>query len=542
MDRLGGARLGWTMALLLTPFVSGGTESAAGQSLPVGDPAESYLRVLQLAGLIDPGSFAVRPLLWVDSRGEEGPAHPWVGRPGLKPVEAAGRLRWSVDDARARLFFNSKLPHGMNDGAVWQGRGLTTAFDTRTFVAWRALSLTLNPLVSHNQNVWFELAPVDIPRQPAYAYPWWRLDYPQRFGAEGRWTFDLGDSRLALDWKAARVSFGNESMWWGPALRNALVMSNNAPGFLHGSVGTNQPVDIGIGDLEGRWIWGGLGQSDYFDPDANPDRFITGIVLTYSPSWLDGLALGMTRVFQQLVPDDGIDTSEYLLVFQGLVKASQVSNESPDGTDERDQLVSLFGRWVFPESGFEAYFEWARNDHAGDLGDLFQEPEHSQAYTLGFQKVTSFAPQRVFAFRGELTHLEAPPTFQLRPRGVYYTHSVVTQGYTHQGQILGAGIGPGSNAQFLGVDLYERWGSAGLFVQRRVHDNDAFWVWADETGATFDQHHVSLDIGLSGSRFLGDFDLGASFTFTRELNRYFFGPDVTNLNLGLTARWRQRAR
>jgi hypothetical protein len=391
----------------------------------------------------------------------------------------------------------------------------------------------------HNQNGAFDLAPVDISGLPQYAYPWRRMDYPQRFGPEAYTTFDLGQSQIAFDWRGGRISFGNENLSWGPGIQNAIVMSANAPGFLHAALSSNRPLDIGIGTLEGQWVWGSLEQSDYFDPSlADVDRFFTGIVVTYSPSFLDGLSLGGTRAFQELVPEGGLDASEYLLVFQGLAKESQVSDATPTGQDERDQLVSVFARWVFPEVGFEGYVEWSRTDHAWDLQDFILEPEHSQGYTLGFQRVTSFNARRAFVLRGELTHLESAPTFQLRPRPTYYEHGAVTQGYTHRGQILGARVGPGGNAQSLGFDWYDGWGSASFFARRQVHDNDAFWVWAENTGASFDQHNVSLDFGADALFFVGEFQLGAGLTFTHEMSRYFFGPNVNNWNGRASARWR----
>ena len=137
-------------------------------------------------------------------------------------------------------------------------------------------------------------------------------------------------------------------------------------------------------------------------------------------------------------------------------------------------------------------------------------------------------------------HLEAPPTFQVRPRGVYYEHSVVTQGYTHEGQILGASVGPGGSGQSIGVDLYAPWGMFGFDARRRVTDNDAYWVWAIENASAFEKHDVSLEIGGRAMVFAADFDLSGSLTATRELNRYFDGPNVWNLNVGLTAHWRPR--
>lgn len=240
------------------------------------------------------------------------------------------------------------------------------------------------------------------------------------------------------------------------------------------------------------------------------------------------------------MPSSGVAFEDYFSVFQGLVKSGQVSAANPTGDDELDQLLSLFARWALVESGFEAYVEWARNDHAWNARDLLLEPEHSQAYTLGFQSVAAVSPERWIVLRGELTHLEAPPTFQLRPRGTYYTHGVVTQGYTHRGQIIGAGIGPGSNMQSLGIAYYAPWGVASMAVARRVRDNDAFWVWAEQNGASFDRHDVSFDLGGDIMLFSGERELGGGVTVSRQLNRYFYGPDAWNVNLSASARWRLR--
>jgi hypothetical protein len=77
-------------------------------------------------------------------------------------------------------------------------------------------------------------------------------------------------------------------------------------------------------------------------------------------------------------------------------------------------------------------------------------------------------------------------------------------------------------------------------LRRAVHDNDAYWIWAEANGAGPYKHNVSLDLGGNALLFVDDFDLEGGVTLTRELNRYFDGPDVWNVNLSLSARWRPR--
>ena len=521
--------------------------SLAAQALDVGDPVEDYLRLLQISGDARLGSFTLRPAV---SRGDqEGlltEGHIWASR-RILPLDAraapAGPARLEPVEARLRMFVNTRHPVAQNDGAVWQGKGLTTALDVGTGFAWRGLRVAIKPTLIHAQNSDFALAPVTVEGMPEYAYPWRRIDLPQRFGPDPTWRIDPGQSEVRLSGFGVTGGFTTRSLWWGPGIRSAIVMSNNAAGVPHAFLGTRGPRDIGIGTLEVSWIWGRLKQSEWFDPAvANDRRFLTGLVVAYSPSFLSGLSLGVTRAFYGAVPEGGLPLSDLFLVIQGVRKEGLVTPDNPTGDDETDQLASLFGRWVLAESGFEVYGEWSRNDHSGSFEDFLLEPEHSQGYTLGLQKAVELSNGNRVALRGELTHLEREATFRLRPNPVYYSHHIVTQGYTHRGEVLGAGIGPGGIQQHVGMDLYAGWGRAGAFLQRRVHDNDAFYAWAAENGASFDRHDVSFDVGAHALAFLGDFDLGASLTFTRELNRYFFGPDVTNLNLGLTARWRQRAR
>ena len=348
---------------------------------------------------------------------------------------------------------------------------------------------------------------MEVVRQPEYAYPWRRIDLPQRFGPDPFWTFDPGQSEVRLDVRGVSASFGTTNLWWGPGIRNAILLSNNAAGFPHASLATDHPVSVGVGSVEAQWIWGRLQQSDWFDDSyEDPGRFITGASVTFSPRGLglDGLNLGVARMFYSSVPEGGVGAGEYFLVFQTPIKNALVTSDNPTGQDERDQLFSAFARWVLPESGFEAYLEWARNDHGANIRDYFLQAEHSQAYSLGFQKATRLSKDRILSFRGELTHLERSSSQQLRPKGTMYAHGI-PPGYTQKGQVLGAFIGPAGNAQFLGIDLYTRWGRVSAYLQRRIRDQDALIdSVVEENDLSFQRVDGAGTVGASLMLFLGD--------------------------------------
>lgn len=524
------------------------------QTLPVGHPLEEYARILELTGAASPGSIFVRPApVWQGLSVPDTMAHPWRAHLAAHPwalPEGDGGARASLDPAGARLFFNSGYPWGGDDGAVWQGKGVTAAFDAGATLEWGPLTVTAHPVILYNQNAEFTLAPVTRTGATRYAYPWNGIDWPQRFGPDAFWTLDPGQSSVRLNLRGVSVAFGTENLWWGPGVQDAILMSDNAGGFPHGTLATAHPVDIGIGKVEAQWVWGRPQASEwadtvsdawYSDNGLTDKRFFTGAVVSFKPRGLEAWTLGAARTFIEMVPSDGLGVGEYLLIFQRARKVDFITEENPTGQDQRDQVFSLFTRWAKPGSNFEVYLEWARNDHFYDLQNLVLEPEHSQGYTLGLRQLVPLANDRILSFQGELIHLEKPSTSRVLDYASYYAHWAVPPGYTQRGQILGAEVGPGGDGQHLGVDLYAPWGKAGFFVQRQVRDNDVYWQqFADSLGACC--HDVLLSAGAHALWFAGGVDLGAAATLTREFNRYYIEDNVAwNLNLAFSIRGHRRA-
>ena len=537
-----GARRGSTVSRLLPTVPALLLAMAAplrAQTVRVGDPLEDYARVLGIMGLAAPESFLIRPLPAVRLfAGIPDTGHPWATPPTNSPG-----LRAEVGEMVVTA--NSEFAWGQNDGALWQGKGFSGLLTGG--VGYRAgiLDVTVAPALVWAQNSDFALAPPPPPAANSpFAYPYHRdtvgvrIDMPQRFGDGGLARLDPGQTQLRLTWKGVLAAAGTNDQWWGPGIRNAIIMSNNAPGIPHALLGTSRPIDIWIGHLEARLEWGRFTESPYFDTvSTNNGRYFTGLVATLQPAPLPGLTLGGSRVFYQYVPRPfGVD--DLLRVFSGVTKQGLATPGNPTGDDSTDQMISLFGRWVLPKSGFEMYAEWARNDHNWDIRDFLLEPEHSQAYTLGFQHARPLSGGRIFRLHGELTHLERSTTAQVRATPPYYQHHLVRQGYTQRGQVVGAGIGPGGDAQYLGGDVFTRWGRVGGWLGRQVHDNDAYYDLVSDTISS-GQHFVEVQGGARALVFRGPVTLRAELMIGRQLNRYYLlKNDVTNLHLELGATWR----
>src|SRR5690606_37900296 len=82
----------------------------------------------------------------------------------------------------------------------------------------------------------------------------------------------------------------------------------------------------------------------------------------------------------------------------------------------RDQLMSLFFRWVFPRDGLEVYGEVGRAEMPRSLKDLLVEPGHSMGYTGGLQYIRPVGAGAI-RLQGEFTYLERSSSYRHRPTG-----------------------------------------------------------------------------------------------------------------------------
>lgn len=471
--------------------------------------------------------------------------HLWSGRFTLTPqsdLPKEAEFRWL--DPQATFDYNSAFPRNANDGALWQGRGLSAIVSAGGELRWGHLTARLYPSVVYAQNAAsFPLATGPGTTNSAFAYPWEaQIDFPQRFGNSSRASIDPGQSEIRLDYGAFTVGLSTENLWWGPAYRNPIIMSSAAPGFPHVDIGTGRPVHTRAGDVEIRLISGELTRSAYFGPDSvSGRRIFNGLTVGYRPSFLPGLTLGLTRVLYHEWPKNGVTLADFDDTFSEIFNPGHLNAAGQLVNDHSDQLASVTARWVLPESGAEVYLEYAREDFAGSFRDLVLEPDHTRAYTVGFQK-TLPATTGAYVLRFENTTLGNTQTILLRGGSLggsgYYTHSVVTEGYTNEGQLLGAPIGPGSNSQYLGLDRYTSRGRYGVFLERIRYDDDYAWGALRTVTYGYLAQQTDMTFGLNMYRFADRFDWGAAVEVTDQLNRYFIrGNDVPNVKLTFNIAW-----
>jgi hypothetical protein len=416
-------------------------------------------------------------------------------------------VHWALVPIDAMLISNSALPLSLNDGAVWAGRGLNARFLAGLRAEWGRVRLVVAPEFVHAGNGTNpDLNAARLPGIPRtrsrYANPWYiipnSIDLPLRMGDRETSRLDAGQTSLVVAAGRAELGAASENEWWGPGVRNALILSNNAPGFPRLFVRTAAPLATRIGDFEGRWLVGGLSESSFFDDDSSNDlRSISLLALTWRPRWEQRLTLGAARAVFAPAAGWSAVLGDFAQVFADVGTPNALPVSDSTQRPGRDQLFSLFFRWVFPKDGFEAYGEWGRAEQPVSLRDFLVQPDHSQAYTLGLQWVgPEIAPwgraRGRVRVQAEASFLQQSATYRFRPIGTWYTSRAVVQGYTNRGQVLGAAIGPGSSSQYVSLSYEAASWRAGLSVERIRWDEDAHTLQSDPLTANWCTHDVSF--------------------------------------------------
>lgn len=529
------------------------------QESVVNDLFVDYERVLQAEDILPVHSISNQPFSFEYlSRLDTLPNHPWNN---ISPFSVnsihSRQMRVKLYDPELKTYWRNLEPGGINNGAIWEGRGFTSAFSTGIFARYRFLSASVRPMIIYNQNRSFTLSRYPVQRfssqrsnqRSEFSNPFFKIDLPQQFGNEPFWTFNPGPSYLKADFKGFEAGLSNQNRWWGPAQQYPIIMSNNAPGFWHFFAGTHEPKDIYIGHLETTFIWGKLIESDYFDQQSfNDERYITGMTMSLTPRPLPNLTFGFSRIFVRTLPPEGIPPKDLFRVFGSFTKVSQVSDQIPSGNDKFDQMISLYSRWVFPKSGFELYLEWVRNDHSWNWRDALGEPEHSSGYTAGVQKTFAFSNGNIMAVNAEIIHVEETGNAQnIRPTGSFYTHGTVLQGYTHKGQVIGSGTGPGSSSQFINGKYYFSGGKISGWVRRTVYNDDYLYNRSNGIAEQPENsglqkywlHNFELGIGSALVLFHNQWETEFGIELMREYNDDFlYKNDQTHVAIQFRLRYR----
>ena len=363
--------------------------------------------------------------------------------------------------------YNSHHPYGWNDGPLSFSKGYQFVGSGGVYIRWRNIHLTLRPEYFKTASKPYETSG----------------NWGQRTSALSKLT--LGQSSLRMDFGPLSVGLSTQNLWFGPGIYSSLLMSNNAQGFNHFSFGTNRPLKTPFGSFQLAIIGGilksnvnqgwennnlltsGRNNSDAYVGITVDSRYLNILSFTYSPLIFKNLFLGINRAFIQPSQNNPSKklTDYYLISLKPLFRNYYQDNSFPI-----DQQISGYAKYNFPQQNAEVYFEYGWNDGSSNLRDFILDMSHSAASIFGIKKIQYLNKYTYLNIEAEVTQMSQRPSYLQRNAGNWYVHNQLSEGYTNENQIMGAGSGFGNNLQTFTISWNKGWSKYGIKFQHIDHN------------------------------------------------------------------------
>jgi hypothetical protein len=248
------------------------------------------------------------------------------------------------------------------------------------------------------------------------------------------------------------------------------------------------------------------------------EREIDGITINYQPKWIPNFYIGYaySRQFYRNATDALGETVNFF------------SKDLP-----KQEIGSMFFRFTMPEDHTEFYGEIGMPNEAPWPWKFFKEGVRP-GFVFG---TTKLVPLNLFNSYLNL-NVEFSQLQLMNPRDIFYKNfpwaggkpnswylnTIIQQGYSNNGQLMGASIGPGSNNQSISLSWNKGYNKIGLFVERTVFNNDFYYsVYYNPTASNgygyYNRYWVDLTKRLELQLMpIKNILFSASFTNTDALN------------------------
>ena len=357
--------------------------------------------------------------------------------------------------------YNSRHPYGWNNGSMLRSRGTQTLTRLGVWFKYDWLEIQYQPEIVYSE----QLEYLGFPTQ--YQIELWRdryinwrqIDFPETWTQRPSIEWLTGQTQVNLRVRGLVFGYSNRNFWMGPGIHQSLLMTNNARALPRLFIETQDPLDLGVMGLHFN-LFGGIASpsleimsgnrrrlpSDFLFKE-NRDRYFNGLTIELQPNFMSGLSIGLNRVLQ-LYMDNAREFGAYFPVFNNLFRENDNNELELRGLD---QVISIYLQLVMPDNHAMVSLEYGRNDAALKMRDYIMSPSHSFAYNFSMMKYFIVNDNQRFTIQLERTRFETTNKDFIRGAGSWYENSRVPHGYTNFGEIIGSGIGQGSNLTYASI-------------------------------------------------------------------------------------------
>jgi membrane-associated phospholipid phosphatase len=281
--------------------------------------------------------------------------------------------------------------------------------------------------------------------------------------------FQLLDAYVAINLDNWQLSFGKQSLWWGPSQGGPMMFSDNAvpvtmlrldrasPFKLPSILGLLGPLrtQVILGQLSGQeFVYGvSTGLIGQWGTALNPQPFIDGVKLSFKPT--PNFEFGVSKTTLVGGPGMPFTIHKFLQSMFSIQGKNGQYGTSADAGDRRSALD--FSYKVLGLRNWLTFY-----------GDAFTEDEFSP---LGYPRKSVYQggiylprlpkiPKLDLRIEGGAT---SPPDFS-SCNGCFYSNGRFLSGFTNQGNIMGSWLGRGAQGEQL-------WSTYWLSAKNKIQFN-----------------------------------------------------------------------
>jgi hypothetical protein len=439
---------------------------------------------------------------------------------------------WRRPSGEVLLSTRRGVPDGRGNGAAIAAVGATWQLRMRTEYQRGPLLLRFAPEVHRAQNAPFVTFPAGDSTRSGQSSPWYfgphSADLPSRHGSAPLTQLDLGESGAWLSGRQWIVGATTALPDWGPGIGEGLVLGRSAAGLPRLEASWRQSLsraraksrDAAVArdgrpaseasaapSLDLRWFAGAALESRYFDTDPeNNLRGVAGLRLALEAGrWQVGLS--------RTVMDGRRDRAPLGAALLPLQRSA---------SDSLLETLAADLRFADAARGSLLWLELARQAPLRSAQDFLLLPTEGLAMRAGASQVLARSARAQWIVGFEAVRLSQPPQRSTTDDRDFYTSPTVVHGWTHRGEPLGSGLGPGGERQLLSLDREAPAGDLGVFLERVRWNDDALYR---QYLPYLTRHDVTLQGGLRAGWRSRALSWRASLSGGQRLNYLFQNAD-----------------
>jgi membrane-associated phospholipid phosphatase len=259
----------------------------------------------------------------------------------------------------------------------------------------------------------------------------------------------LLDAYVGLNFNNWQVTFGQQSLSWGPGDGGSLDLSNNAPPIKMFHINRITPLELPrflhwLGPMRTEFFFGQLtGHEFIFNPSGlvgqygkslDPQPFIHGQLISFKPTPNFEFAFYRTTIF---------GGPGYPLTFHRLISSLFTTGNSPAGSADkpgkRTSGLDFSYRLPYLRNWLTLYADGLTFDEFSPIANVNVSAWHAGLYLSHFPRVSRLD----LRVEGVYTDIPGGTVFNTKNPGTFYQNRTWLNGYTNNGDLMGSWVGRG---------------------------------------------------------------------------------------------------